>query len=94
MVPFISRRSTIQIEHCRARAGFAPLESVGSFCLIVCSITRGPANTISAPGSAMLRSPSIAKLAVTPPVVGSVSTESRECALSSLASAAHILPSA
>ena len=38
-------------------------------------MTRGPAKPISAFGSAMLRSPSIAKLAVTPPVVGSVSTE-------------------
>ena len=46
----------------------------GSFCLIVCSMTRGPANPMSALGSAMFRSPSIAKLAVTPPVVGSVST--------------------
>ncbi len=47
----------------------------GSFCRIVCSITRGPAKPISAPGSPMLRSPSIAYEAVTPPVVGSVSTE-------------------
>ena len=46
----------------------------GSFCRMVCSITRGPAKPISAPGSAMFRSPSMAKLAVTPPVVGSVST--------------------
>ncbi len=37
-------------------------------------MTRGPAKPICAFGSAMLRSPSIAKLAVTPPVVGSVST--------------------
>src|SRR5580692_4121886 len=42
---------------------------------MVCSITRGPANPINAPGSAIFKSPSIAKLAVTPPVVGSVSTE-------------------
>src|SRR3954465_13772393 len=42
---------------------------------MVCSITRGPAKPIRAPGSAMLRSPSMAKEAVTPPVVGSVSTE-------------------
>ena len=47
----------------------------GSFWRIVCSMTRGPANPISAFGSAMLRSPSIAKLAVTPPVVGSVRIE-------------------
>ena len=46
----------------------------GSFCRIVCSMMRGPANPICAFGSAILRSPSIAKLALTPPVVGSVST--------------------
>ena len=42
---------------------------------MVCSITRGPAKPIRAPGSAMFRSPSMAKEAVTPPVVGSVRTE-------------------
>ncbi len=42
---------------------------------MVCSMTRGPAKPMSALGSAMLTSPSIAKLAVTPPVVGSVRTE-------------------
>src|ERR1035438_5037920 len=47
----------------------------GSFCRVVCSITRGPAKPISAPGSAIFRSPSIAKHAVTPPKVGSVATE-------------------
>lgn len=47
----------------------------GSFSRTVCSITRGPAKPISAFGSAMFRSPSIAKLADTPPMVGSVSTE-------------------
>ena len=47
----------------------------GSCWRIVCSITRGPAKPMSALGSATLRSPSIAKLAVTPPVVGSVSTD-------------------
>ena len=36
--------------------------------------TLGMVNRISAPGSAMLRSPSIANEAVTPPVVGSVMT--------------------
>ncbi len=38
-------------------------------------MTRGPANPIRARGSATLRSPSIARLADTPPVVGSVMTE-------------------
>ena len=41
---------------------------------MVCSITLLPANPINASGSASIISPSIAKLAVTPPVVGSVST--------------------
>ena len=55
-------------------------------------MTRGPANPMSALGSAILMSPSMAKLAVTPPVVGSVRIEmygSR--ARSSRASAALIL---
>ena len=47
----------------------------GSFSPMVCSITRGPAKPISAPGSASMMSPRLAKLAVTPPVVGWVSTE-------------------
>ena len=38
-------------------------------------MTRGPANPISAFGSPILMSPSIARLADTPPVVGSVITE-------------------
>ena len=42
---------------------------------MVCSITRGPTNPIWAPGSAMITSPSEAKLAVTPPKVGSVRIE-------------------
>ena len=46
----------------------------GSFWRTVCSITRGPAKPISALGSAMTTSPIIAKLADTPPMVGSVST--------------------
>ena len=46
----------------------------GSFSRTVFSITRGPANPTSAFGSAMTRSPTKAKLADTPPIVGSVST--------------------
>ena len=42
---------------------------------MVCSITRGPANSSSAPGSASMTSANVAKLASTPPVVGWVSTE-------------------
>src|SRR6185369_11274451 len=64
----------------------------GSFCRMVCSITRGPANPISAPGSAIFKSPSMANEAVTPPVVGSVRTEiNGTWAWSSRASAAEIL---
>ena len=39
---------------------------------MVCSMTLGPAKPTRAPGSARMISPSMAKLAVTPPVVGSV----------------------
>ena len=52
----------------------ADWKSSGSFCLIVPSITRLPANPISTFGSAIMISPSDAKEAVTPPVVGSVIT--------------------
>ena len=47
----------------------------GSCLPIVCSITRGPAKPIIAFGSERMISPSMAKDAVTPPVVGSVQTE-------------------
>ena len=47
---------------------------LGNGFLVVCSITRAPAKPTVAPGSARMMSPSIAKEAVTPPVVGSVST--------------------
>ena len=58
---------------------------------MVCSITRGPAKPINAPGSAIFRSPSMANDAVTPPVVGSVSNEMYGTfALSRRASAAEI----
>ena len=46
----------------------------GSFSRTVFSITRGPAKPISAFGSAITTSPTKAKLAETPPIVGSVST--------------------
>src|SRR6266496_1338784 len=42
---------------------------------IVCLITRGPANPMTAPGSARITSPCIAYDAETPPVVGFVSTD-------------------
>ena len=63
----------------------------GSSTLIVSAIVRGPAKPINAFGSAMRQSPSIAKLAVTPPVVGSVRTEIKKPpSLSSLAMAALV----
>ena len=46
----------------------------GSFSRTVCSMTRGPAKPISARGSAITMSPIMAKLADTPPIVGSVRT--------------------
>ncbi len=54
-------------------------------------MVRGPAKPIRAPGSAMMQSPSIAKLAETPPVVGSVKTEMKSPpASSNLATAAEV----
>jgi hypothetical protein len=46
----------------------------GSFCRIVCSMTRRPAKPIEARASAMMISAWNANEAETPPVVGSVST--------------------
>jgi len=48
------------------RAGSPPVTSLAPFC----SMTRGPANPISAFGSAITTSPMNAKLADTPPMVG------------------------
>ena len=48
---------------------------LGSGFFVVCSTTRAPAKPMPAPGSARMMSASIAKLAVTPPMVGSVSRE-------------------
>ena len=47
----------------------------GSSCLMVSLMTRWPAKPMRAPGSARITSPCMANDAVTPPVVGSVSTE-------------------
>ncbi len=49
----------------------------GSFSRTVCSITRGPAKPISAPGSASTRSATNAKEAETPPIVGSVRIDTK-----------------
>ena len=42
------------------RRNSAVWKSAGSFCLIVCSITRGPAKPINAPGSAITISAEVA----------------------------------
>ena len=75
IVGLSSRRSTIASIIPFSRRNSLRWNPSGSFCRMVCSITRGPAKPMSALGSAMFTSPSMAKLAVTPPVVGSVSTE-------------------
>src|SRR5690606_19848948 len=71
----ISRRSQIwSMAPCSSRNSERWKPS-GRVSRTVCSITRGPAKPICAPGSAMLMSPSIASEADTPPVVGLVITE-------------------
>src|SRR5208283_4880475 len=75
MYCFMSRRCTTASSiPCCSRNSLRWKPS-GSFWRIVCSMTRGPAKPMSAPGSAMFKSPSMAKDAVVPPVVGSVITE-------------------
>src|SRR5581483_2152827 len=69
----IWRRSTIRSMAPFSNRNSARWKPSGSFSRTVCSITRGPAKPISARGSAITISPSIAKLADTPPMVGSVS---------------------
>src|SRR5256885_7637326 len=69
------RRSTIMSMAPFSSRNSARWKPSGSFCRTVCSITRGPAKPISALGSAITTSPIIAKLADTPPIVGSVSTD-------------------
>ena len=71
----ISRRSTIISMAPFSRRKSLRWNPSGSVSLTVCSITHGPAKPINAPGSAILISPSIAILAESPPVVGSVNTD-------------------
>src|SRR5581483_1529825 len=68
-------RGTIASMWPKRRFCSARPKSSGSFSRVVCWTTRGPANDISAPGSARSTSPRLAKLASRPPVVGCVSTE-------------------
>ena len=70
----MSLRSTMRSQKPCSSRNSERWKPLGRRLCVVCSITRGPAKATRAPGSAMMTSPSMAKLAVTPPVVGSVST--------------------
>src|SRR5450631_657601 len=80
----VTRRATLS-RNCRRSTimSIAPFSSrnserwnpSGRVSRTVCSMTRGPANPMSAPGSAITTSPMNAKLAETPPMVGSVRIE-------------------
>ena len=50
-----------QVDHAVSSRNSARWKPSGSFSRMVCSMTRGPAKPISAPGSAIWMSPSIAK---------------------------------
>src|SRR5690606_20751207 len=69
------RRSTMQSIAPFSSRNSARWKPSGNFVRTVCSMTRGPAKPISARGSAMTTSPRKQKLADTPPIVGSVSTD-------------------
>ena len=68
------RRSTIMSIAPVCNRNSARWKPSGSFSRTVFSMTRGPAKPINAFGSAITTSPTKAKLADTPPIVGSVST--------------------
>ncbi len=63
------------IDHAVGQEEFRSLEPLGQLFLDGLFDDLGPAKPIRAWGSAMLMSPSMAKLAVVPPVVGSARTE-------------------
>src|SRR5437016_4948461 len=65
-----SLRGTIASRCPKRRFCSARPKSSGSFSRVVCCTTRGPVNAISAPGSAIVTSPSEANEARTPAVVG------------------------
>ena len=75
MRAFISRRSVIWSIAPFSSRNSARWKPSGRVSRTVCSMTRGPAKPIRALGSARTMSPRKAKLADTPPMVGSVSTE-------------------
>ena len=81
-----------QVEHAVLEQELRALEALGQLLTDRLAMTRGPAKPMSARGSARMTSPSMAKLAVTPPVVGSVRTEMYGSRASpSRASAAEVL---
>ena len=63
------------VEHAVLEQEFAALEAFGQLLTDGLFDDAGAGEADQGPGSAMLKSPSMAKLAVTPPVVGSVRTE-------------------
>src|SRR6266852_5448378 len=67
------RGTTMSIMPCSSRNS-ARWKPSGSFSRMVSSMTRAPAKPMTAPGSAKVTSPSMAKEAETPPVVGSLSS--------------------
>src|SRR6185436_7229375 len=75
MAGFISDRGVIKSTIPCSTRNSERWKPSGRVWRMVCSITRGPAKPMRALGSAMLRSPSMAYDAVTPPVVGSVRIE-------------------
>src|ERR1039458_8825042 len=72
---FISLRGTMASTNPWSTRNSERWKPLGSFCRMVCSMTRGPAKPTMAPGSARFTSPNMLKEAATPPVVGSVKTE-------------------
>src|SRR5215210_312955 len=73
--PFKLRRCTMRSTIPCSLWNSAVWKSSGSLSRVVCSMTRAPVNPILAPGSAKTTSAAVANEAVTPPKVGSVSTE-------------------
>ena len=68
----MSLRCEIKSKNPCSKTNSALWKPSGRSLPVVSFTTRGPAKPIKAPGSLMLISPSIAKDAVVPPVVGSV----------------------
>ena len=90
-MPRSSCRGTIMSMWPKRKFDSARPKSSGSFSRVVCCTTRGPANDMSAPGSAMITSPSAANEAITPPVVGCESTEMNGMPASFSASTASVV---